>query len=135
MTKHTLSQRSESNLTGVHPDLVKVVRRALENCETDFTVVEGLRTLARQKELVAKGFSKTMKSRHLKGEAVDLYPYYQGAARAEAPTKDKAAKAEHEKRLNQIIDAMLTAADDLGVKITSGGKSWGWDFYHFQIEL
>lgn len=68
------SQRSESNLKGVNPDLVKVIRRALELTSVDFIVIEGLRTQARQKELVATGKSQTMNSRHLSGNAVDIIP-------------------------------------------------------------
>lgn len=68
------SQRSESNLNGVNPNLVKVIRRALELTPVDFIVIEGLRTQARQKELVATGKSQTMNSRHLTGNAVDIIP-------------------------------------------------------------
>lgn len=68
------SQRSENNLKGVNPDLVKVIRRALELTPVDFIVIEGLRTQARQKELVATGKSQTMNSRHLSGNAVDIIP-------------------------------------------------------------
>lgn len=68
------SQRSENNLKGVNPDLVKVIRRALEITPVDFIVIEGLRTQARQKELVATGKSQTMNSRHLSGNAVDIIP-------------------------------------------------------------
>jgi uncharacterized protein YcbK (DUF882 family) len=68
------SQRSENNLKGVNPDLVKVIRRALEITPVDFIVIEGLRTQARQKEMVATGKSQTMNSRHLTGHAVDIIP-------------------------------------------------------------
>ncbi|HAU5699529.1 TPA: M15 family peptidase [Citrobacter freundii] len=68
------SQRSEGNLNGVNPNLVKVIRRALELTPVDFIVIEGLRTQARQKELVATGKSQTMNSRHLTGNAVDIIP-------------------------------------------------------------
>lgn len=67
-------KRSLDNLRGVHPDLVKVANRALELSPIDFTITEGLRTVARQKELVAKGLSKTMNSRHITGHAVDFVP-------------------------------------------------------------
>ena len=67
-------KRSLDNLRGVHPDLVKVVYRALELSPIDFTITEGLRTVARQKELVAKGLSKTMNSRHITGHAIDIVP-------------------------------------------------------------
>ena len=70
-----LSTRSKERLIGVHPDLVKVVRRAIELTDIDFGVTEGLRSLEKQKELVAKGASQTLKSKHLEGNAVDLVAY------------------------------------------------------------
>lgn len=68
------SQRSLDSLKGVHPDLVRVIANALQSSPLDFTVIEGLRSAARQKQLVAQGASKTMNSRHLHGLAVDLMP-------------------------------------------------------------
>ena len=70
-----LDSRSLERLRGVHPDLVKVVHRASEITKTPFVVIEGLRTPARQKKLVASGASRTLKSRHIHGFAVDLAPY------------------------------------------------------------
>ena len=70
--KFVLSRLSLSRLEGVHPDLVKVVKRAIEITEVDFRVSEGLRTKARQAELVKLGASQTQNSRHLTGHAVDL---------------------------------------------------------------
>ena len=37
----TLSERSLKNLTGIHPDLVRVVHEAAELTEVDFLVIEG----------------------------------------------------------------------------------------------
>lgn len=67
-----IDARAEKNLTGVHPDLVRVVRECAETCPISFTITEGLRTKERQAKLVAEGASKTMNSRHLTGHAVDL---------------------------------------------------------------
>jgi len=67
-----LNVRSEKNLVGVHPDLVRVVRKAAELTKLDFIVTEGLRTPERQAQLIAAGASQTTKSRHLTGHAVDL---------------------------------------------------------------
>ena len=72
---YKLGQRSKENLEGVHPDLVKVVERAIQITEQDFTVIEGLRSVERQKQLVANGSSRTMNSRHLTGHAVDIAPW------------------------------------------------------------
>lgn len=73
-----LGARSLGRLEGVHPDLVRIVKTAASISDLDFTVLEGLRTVERQKELVKQGASKTMKSRHLTGHAVDLAPMING---------------------------------------------------------
>ena len=70
-----LSQKSLSKLEGIHPDLVAVVKRAIQVTKQDFMVIEGLRSLERQEKLVASGASQTMNSRHLTGHAVDVVPY------------------------------------------------------------
>jgi peptidoglycan LD-endopeptidase CwlK len=72
---YKLGQRSKENLQGVHPDLIKVVERAIQITEQDFTVIEGLRSVERQRSLVASGASETMNSRHLTGHAVDIAPW------------------------------------------------------------
>lgn len=110
-----LSARSEQRLQGVHPDLVKVVRRALELSEVDFAVVEGLRTVERQKQLVKAGASRTMDSRHITGHAVDLAPYIAGQIRWDWPPFYK------------IAEAMKKAAAELRVPI-----DWGGDWASFK---
>lgn len=75
MSNFKFSKRSESNLNGVHPDLVKVARLALTLSSRDFTVIEGLRTKERQQQLFKQGATKTMSSRHLTGHAIDIVPY------------------------------------------------------------
>jgi uncharacterized protein YcbK (DUF882 family) len=72
---YRLSKRSLDRLQGVRPELVDVVKRAIEITKVDFAVTEGVRTVARQKELVAKGASQTMESKHIEGRAVDLVAY------------------------------------------------------------
>jgi peptidoglycan L-alanyl-D-glutamate endopeptidase CwlK len=69
---YRLSARSLRNLQGVHPDLVRVVKHAIEDTPVDFVVIEGLRTMSRQQQLVKSGASQTMNSRHITGHAVDL---------------------------------------------------------------
>ena len=68
------SPRSLKNMQGIHPDLRRVLDRALQESAIDFTVIEGVRTVNRQKQMVASGASTTMKSRHITGHAVDLLP-------------------------------------------------------------
>jgi len=116
-----LSQRSIDRLSGVHPDLVSVVKHAIERSEVDFMVTEGLRSKERQKELVSAGASKTMNSRHITGHAVDLAAYVNGI-RWDWPLYEKIAKA------------MKQAAYELNIKIEWGGdwKSFK-DGPHFQL--
>jgi len=70
-----LSKRSYTRLEGVHPDMVNFVECLITITPVDFGVIEGLRTIERQKELVASGASQTMDSRHITGHAVDLGAY------------------------------------------------------------
>jgi len=87
----TLGARSLSRLEGLHPDLVRVVKRAAATSSLDFTVLEGLRTLERQKQLFAQRATTTMKSRHLDGHAVDLAPMIDGEIRWDWPLYFKLA--------------------------------------------
>jgi peptidoglycan L-alanyl-D-glutamate endopeptidase CwlK len=107
--KFQLGATSLARLKGVHPDLVKVVRRAIELTPIDFTVLEGLRTKERQKQLVAKGASKTMNSFHITGHAVDIAPLVDGKV-----TWDW-------KYYNQLAPIIKQAAKELNVNITWGG--------------
>ena len=91
-----LNTASIAKLKGVHPDLVRVVLRCAEDwkdADTGFIVTCGLRTLAEQKVLVAKGASKTLRSRHLTGHAVDLAATIDGQVRWDWPLYDRLAKA------------------------------------------
>lgn len=87
-----LGQRSLSRLEGVHPDLVRVVKRAASMSDLDFTVLEGLRTVERQKELFAQKATKTMNSRHLTGHAVDLAPMLGGKVSWDWPLYNRLSK-------------------------------------------
>ena len=104
-----LGQRSLARLEGVHPDLVRVVKKAAAMSDIDFTVLEGLRTLERQRQLVAAGASKTMNSRHITGHAVDLAPLLNGEVSWAWPQYHKLAKI------------MKAAAADERVPLTWGG--------------
>ena len=117
-----LSQKSIGRLSGVHQDLVDVVKRAIEITEVDFAVLEGVRSVARQEQLVKAGASQTMKSRHITGHAVDLGAYVNGSVRWDWPLYDK------------IALAMKAAAIELQVSIEWGGqwKSFP-DGPHFQL--
>lgn len=118
-----LSQRSLRRLVGVHPDLAAVVRRAIGLTPVDFMVTEGLRTPARQAALVRAGASRTLKSRHLTGHAVDVAAMIDGQVRWDWPLYPKIARA------------FRQAADELGVEIVWGGD---WkrlrDGPHFELD-
>lgn len=78
-----LNSKSQQRLETCHPDLIKVIRETAAHSLIAFQITEGIRTLERQKELVAKGKSKTMNSRHLPGadgrsKAVDVVCYDNG---------------------------------------------------------
>ena len=87
-----LGARSLGRLEGVHPDLVRIVKTAAAMSNLDFTVLEGVRTLERQRQLVAEGASKTLKSRHLTGHAVDLAPMIGGKISWDWPLYNRLAK-------------------------------------------
>ena len=120
---YLLSSRSKDRLKGVHPDLVRVVERAIGRTPVDFMVTEGLRTRDRQRALVAAGASRTMNSRHLTGHAVDLAAFVDGRVRWDWPLYPR------------IAEAMKAAARDLGVALIWGGdwKSLR-DGPHFELD-
>lgn len=118
-----LSEKSLRRLDGVHPDLVKVVKRAIEITPIDFVVVEGLRTKERQAYLFGKGATKTMNSYHITGHAVDIAPIVDGKASWDW------------KYFYPMADAMKQAAKEFDVKLTWGGDWVSFkDGPHFQIE-
>lgn len=122
-----LTHADEAILSSVKPELQAVVRLAAANSTRRFRVFEGLRTLEIQKAYVARGVSKTLNSRHLTGDAVDLWPLgdYDGDGSFETDHKDMVA-------FKEVVQAMVEAAKDLNFPLTSGGLAWGWDWYHFQ---
>jgi peptidoglycan L-alanyl-D-glutamate endopeptidase CwlK len=75
LSKFKLSKRSLSNLETVDGFLQSVVKRAIEITEVDFGVTQGIRTLEEQRQMVKDGASRTMNSKHLIGDAVDLVAY------------------------------------------------------------
>jgi peptidoglycan L-alanyl-D-glutamate endopeptidase CwlK len=126
-----LGARSLDRLHGVHPDLVRVVKRAIALSTQDFMVLEGVRTVARQHELYGQGRTAaqcraagvdprhakpgrqvtwTLKSNHFAGRAVDLVPW---PIDWNTPAK-----------FNAISRAMFAAAKELGVSLRWGAD---WD--------
>lgn len=118
-----MSPRCYTRLQDAHPDLQKVILRVDDLYDGEFIITEVLRTVERQKELVAKGASKTMKSRHLTGHAVDLAVKVGSEVRWDWPLYKK------------LADAVKQAADEVGVFIEWGGDWKGGfkDGPHFQL--
>lgn len=138
-----LSKQSIDNLTGVHPDLCDVVQAAMLTGIMDFRVAEGVRTIERQKELVAQGASRTMNSKHLiqpdgTGHAVDLYPVPIDMVKVHNGVWYELV------RFGVLAGIIKTIAANKGVKITWGldwdndGETLDHSFRdgpHFQIEV
>ena len=118
MSGFKLGSRSRSELTGVHPALVECVEKAIAVTTQDFSVHDGIRSPAEQREMVARGASTTLNSKHLTqpdgyGHAVDLVPYVNGKLRWEWPL------------IYPIAAAMAYAAHSLDIRIRWGGD-WLW---------
>ena len=118
---YKLGTRSLQSLSGVHPDMVAVVKRAIEITEVDFTVIEGIRNINRQRELFKAGKSTTMNSRHITGHAVDMVPW--------------PVDWEDLERFEVMSEAMKAAAEELEIPIVWGGdwKSF-YDAPHFELD-
>ncbi len=106
-----LSRRSLDRLEGIDDGLQAVVKMAITLTKTDFGVVQGMRTIEQQKELVAKGASQTMKSKHLEGKAFDIMAFINGRASWELSVYD------------DLADAIKEAAIQLNVPIC-WGAAW-----------
>ena len=118
---YKLGTRSMQSLSGVHPDLVAVVKLAITITGVDFTVIEGIRNISRQRELYRAGKSTTMNSRHITGHAVDMVPY--------------PVDWDDLERFETMAEAMKLAAEELEIPIVWGGdwKSF-YDAPHFQLD-
>lgn len=66
-------KRSKRRMRGVDSRLQAVFDEVIK--EFDCTIIEGLRSKERQKELLKQGATKTLKSKHLEGRAMDVAPY------------------------------------------------------------
>ena len=118
-----LSELSKKRLEGVDERLKAIVIECAVRCSYPFNVSEGLRTEEQQCEYVRQGKSRTMKSKHLTGKAVDLYPL----------SMDR--KVVDWSRFEELADLMFQVASDQGVEIVWGGH-WKTfvDKCHFELK-
>ncbi|MFW3388333.1 UNVERIFIED_CONTAM: M15 family metallopeptidase, partial [Kocuria sp. CPCC 205274] len=116
-----LGKRSLERLSTIKPKLREVVLKACETMPFDITVIEGIRTLERQKELLKQGATKTLNSKHLTGDAVDLAPY--------------PIDWNDTDRFKIMANHVLDAAKKMKVNVTWGGN-WKTfiDMPHFQLD-
>ncbi|PZU74141.1 MAG: peptidase M15 [Brevundimonas sp.] len=118
-----LSTRSRSRLVGVNPALIAIVESAIEKTSVDFMITEGVRSAERQAVLVKAGASRTNKSRHLTGHAVDVAAIVDGQVRWDWPL------------YGRIAAAFKEAASELKTPIIWGGD-WKTlrDGPHFELD-
>lgn len=109
MSKFKFSRQSLAKLGGLHPDLVKVIHRALELTDVDFGITEGLRSKNKQVALVAEGKSQTLNSRHLTGHAIDVVAYVNGKVSWDFGLYER------------IANAFLKAGAEFDIPIVWGG--------------
>jgi len=116
------------NNAKLHPKLKQLLNEAIKTSPIDFTVIETIRTIEQQRINVAKGVSKTMKSRHIPStnksglcEAVDIAPY---------PINWKDIK-----KFIQLSEHIKNVAKQLNINITYGGdwKSFK-DYPHYELK-
>ena len=122
MQHHVFSRRSETNLAGVHPDLVRVMRRAHDPLVAAFMTTEGYGARHRQEALLGEGKPKSMRSRHLTGHAVDVAAWIEGKVSWDWPHYEVIARAAKQ------------AGAELGVPVEWGGDWTSFkDGPHFQL--
>ena len=113
---------SEEKLQTVRPELADVARKALELSSIDFGITEGLRSEQKQKQLVSEGASKTMKSKHLTGHAIDIVCYADGKITWDLEHYQTAAYA------------FGLASKELDVQIRWGGNWSGYKTGDFKLD-
>ena len=131
MKMYKFSKRSLDNLKNVDQRLVDICNELIK--EIDFTVIEGYRTLERQKELFDAGFSKIdgikKKGKHNYSPslAIDIIPYKKG----HNPFDGSEESTKMFKELNKAFDKV---AKKLGIKYEWGGN-WKTfvDLPHYQV--
>ena len=114
---------SAKRLQGVHPDLRRVMDRVLQAAPFPVRVIDGVRTVSRQKELVRIGASQTMRSRHLTGHAVDVVPLVD---------LDRDGKIETEEMFSWPLIHQLAPVIKAAAAAESVPIEWGGDWKSFK---
>lgn len=120
---------STDRRAGVHPDLLELADAVLQAAPWPLRITEGMRTLARQKQLLAAKATKTLNSRHLTGHAIDVVPLID---------LDRDGKIETEELYNKrLYDILIPIAKQeaarLGIMMVFG-YDWGWDSPHWELD-
>ena len=138
MTLYRFGPRSLDALRGVDPRLVLVLSRALLYSEYDFAVTEGLRSPERQRDLLARGLSRTLQSKHLVqpdgyAHAVDLMAVGDLDGDGDGDAQDLARTWSPE-IYGSIAAATGRSAEDLGIGVRWGGSFKSiFDGPHFEL--
>lgn len=113
--KWTLSQRDKDRLEGVHQDMLAIVHYAARVSDVEFhiPITGGVRTIEMQRDLLQRGKTKTLNSRHLTGHAVDIYA-----------VDDKGAASWDHKLIMKVHEAFESAAAYFDIPLRWGGD---WD--------
>lgn len=128
MFKFSNKSLDKLNNVKMHPRLRTLMLEAIKTSPIDFTVIETVRTLEQQRKNLAKGVSKTLKSRHIPSsnksslcEAVDIAPY---------PINWKDINS-----FKKLAEHIKKTADMLKISIEWGGdwKTFK-DYPHYQLK-
>ncbi|RPI43617.1 MAG: M15 family peptidase, partial [Hyphomicrobiaceae bacterium] len=124
---------SQADAAVMDPDIVRVANRAAAENPGLFalnprTRAAGRRSEAEQREMVRKGWSKTMRSKHREGKAVDIVPIN---------PETRQPDPDYQPGYNKIAEAMRRAAEKEGVKDLDWGGDWKsfQDKPHWQVSM
>ena len=134
-------QINKNNLKNIHPNLINIIKEASLNCPISFIIIEGVRSVEKQRKLYAQGRSLSgaivtycdgvkKKSNHqLKddgyGYAVDLYPYINGRILMTESGVPEILKiiAEYIKDISQKLNILINWGGDWKMR----------DYPHFEL--
>lgn len=115
-----LTDADRGYLVGVDARLVELVERLADVSPIPFKITEGVRTPERQKQLFAEKKTKTLKSRHITGHAVDIVPLVGGRPSWEW------------RHYTPVVKTAKKIAAEMNVRVVFG-YDWGWDAPHIEV--